>query len=134
MKTIIFISIFSVLYNLAFGQIDPTELKTSNMNKYGLHGSLKAKEGQAEELAKILIKASELVSTAKGCQLYVVGLDNTKPNTVWITEIWDTKEDHDNSLQVPGVRELIGTAMPLLDGQPEKGQELSILGGAGIME
>ena len=104
------------------------------MNKYGLHGSLKAKEGQTEELAKILIKASELVATVKGCQLYVVGLDDTKPNTVWITEIWDTKEDHDNSLQVPGVRELIGTAMPLLDGQPEKGQELSILGGAGIKE
>lgn len=102
------------------------------MNRYGLHGHLQAKEGKNEELAAILIKASELVSTAKGCKLYVIASDGTKPNTIWITEIWDSKEDHDNSLQVSGVRELIGTAMPLIDGKPELGQELSILGGFGI--
>ena len=104
------------------------------MNKYGLHGHLKAKEGSVQELADILLKASELVSTAKGCQLYMIGMDGSKPNTVWITEIWDSKEDHDNSLQAPGVRELIGTAMPLIDGKPESGQELSILGGFGIKD
>lgn len=132
MKTLMSIFIIALGSNLAFGQTDSTELNKSTMTKYGLHGSLKAREGKVEELAKILIKASQLVSTAKGCQLYVVGLDDTQPNTVWITEIWETKEDHDKSLEVPGVRELIKTAMPLLDGQPEKGQELSILGGAGI--
>jgi len=102
------------------------------MNKYGLHGHLQAKEGKGKELAAILIKASELVSTAKGCKLYVIGTDETKTDAVWITEIWDSKEDHDNSLQIPGVRELIGTAMPLIDGKPDLGQELSILGGFGI--
>jgi hypothetical protein len=29
------------------------------------------------------------------------------------------------------VRELIGQAMPLLDGKPERGQELEILGSTG---
>lgn len=104
------------------------------MNKYALHGQLKAKEGKAKELADILLKASELISTAKGCRLYVVGLDPTTPNSVWVTEIWDSKEDHDDSLQTPGVRELIGTAMPLLDGVPISGQSLSVLGGFGIKE
>ncbi len=45
---------------------------------------------------------------------------------------WDSKADHDNSLQVAGVKELISQAMPILDGRPEKGQELEILGGAGL--
>ena len=60
---------------------------------------------------------------------------NTLPadvNSVYVTEIWESKDDHDNSLKVKGVRELIMKAMPILDGQPTKGQELEILGGAGI--
>lgn len=102
------------------------------MKKYGLHGKLNATKGNVDRLADILIKASKLVSKAKGCQLYVIGKDESDPNAVWITEIWDSKEDHDNSLGVEGVKELIGEAMPLLNGQPEKGQELEILGGSGI--
>jgi quinol monooxygenase YgiN len=102
------------------------------MHKYGLHGKLKAKEGSVDKLTSILLKASELVSMAKGCQLYMISKDKTDLNSVWITEIWDAKEDHDNSLKVKGVRELIAQAMPIIDGPPEKGQELEILGGAGI--
>lgn len=99
---------------------------------YLLHGKLTAKPEKAEELANILLKASKLVSTAKGCKLYVISKDKNDVNSVYVTEIWDTKEDHDNSLNVEGVRELIMTAMPILDGQLTKGQELEILGGAGL--
>lgn len=106
--------------------------KGPNMNKYLLHGKLVAKQGHREELAAILIEASRLVATAKGCRLYAVGLDNNDPDSVFITEIWDSKDDHDNSLKVEGVREPIMKAMPLLDRPPTKGQEIEILGGAGI--
>ncbi|MCX2680036.1 antibiotic biosynthesis monooxygenase [Galbibacter sp. EGI 63066] len=99
------------------------------MNKYLLHGKLTAKEGHAEELANILIEASQLVSTAKGCKLYVVSKDENEPNSVYVTEIWERKEDHDNSLKDEEIRALIMKAMPVIDGQPEKGQELKLLGG-----
>lgn len=102
------------------------------MDKYLLHGKLTAKQGQRDQLAAILIDASKLVSTAQGCKLYVVGRDSNDVDSIFITEIWDSKEDHDNSLKIEGVRELIMKAMPLLDGQPTKGQEIEILGGAGI--
>ncbi|AZB30760.1 putative quinol monooxygenase [Chryseobacterium balustinum] len=101
-------------------------------NQYLLHGKLTAKAGQRNELANILLKASELVSTAKGCKLYAISKGENDTNSVYVTEIWDSKEDHDNSLKVEGVRELIMSAMPILDGQPTKGQELEILGGTGI--
>ena len=99
---------------------------------YLLHGKLNAIAGKTEELSNILLAASKLVSTAKGCKLYVVGKDNEDQAAVYITEIWDSKEDHDISLKVEGVRELIMKAMPILDGPPIKGQELEILGGAGV--
>lgn len=100
--------------------------------KYLLHGKLTAKQGEGNQLAGILIEASELIKTAKGCKLYVVSRDASNDNDVWVTEVWDSKEDHDNSLSVPGVKELIGRAMPILDGMPQKGQELELLGGHGI--
>lgn len=102
------------------------------MTKYGLHGKLTATAGNADKLASILLEAAKLVSTAKGCRLYMVSKDHSDEDAVWVTEAWDSKEDHDNSLQVAGVKELISQAMPLLNGRPEKGQELEILGGAGI--
>lgn len=99
---------------------------------YLLHGKLNAKAGKTEELANILLEASKLVSTAKGCKFYVIGKDKDDETAVYVTEIWTNKEDHDNSLKVEVVKELIMKAMPILEGQPMKGQELEILGGAGI--
>lgn len=99
---------------------------------YGLHGKLVAKEGKGKELSRILLDAAALMKSAKGCHLYAVSIDSSNPNEVWVTEIWETKEDHANSLNLPGVKELIGKAIPILDGSPQKGQELEILGGLGI--
>ncbi len=113
-------------------QTEPTIEKMDNSIKYALHGKLVAQDGKGNELAKILLDAASLMKSAKGCHLYVVGVDKNNPDEIWITEIWDSKVDHDNSLNVPGVRELIGKAIPILNGSPEKGQEWNILGGTGI--
>ena len=97
-----------------------------------LHGKLTAQSGHGEELTSILMEASKLISKAHGCILYVIGKDKDDDESVWITEIWDSKEDHDNSLNVYGVKELISKAIPILAGPPQKGQELQLLGGKGI--
>jgi quinol monooxygenase YgiN len=102
------------------------------MTTYFLHGKLVAKQGHRDELANILLDASKLISKAKGCKLYVIGLDKNDSNSVYVTEIWERKEDHDNSLSVEGVGELIKRARPILDGKPPEGQELEILGGTGL--
>lgn len=102
------------------------------MNHYLLHGKLEAKQSHRDELANILLEASKLVSMAKGCQLYVVGIDDKDDQSVYIAEIWDSKEDHDNSLKIDGIKEIITKAMPLLDSQPKKGQEIKIIGGLDI--
>lgn len=100
--------------------------------KYGLHGKLRATQGNGPKLAEILLQAAELVGKAEGCHLYVVSKDKQEPDAVWVTEVWDTKEAHDDSLKDKEVLALIGQAMPILDGRPEPGQVLDVLGGLGL--
>jgi quinol monooxygenase YgiN len=102
------------------------------MNKYLLHGKLVAQPGHGEQLRSILLKASEQVSASPGCRLYLISRDESDPDTVWVTEVWESKEDHAHSLQDEGVKELITHAMPILKGKPEGGQELIVVGGVGI--
>lgn len=103
------------------------EEKAESMSRYLLHGKLSATPGNTQKLTDVLMQASRMMSIAKGCNLYAISKDQADANSVWITEIWDSKEDHDNSLKSEKVRELISKAMPLLDGVPQKGQELEIL-------
>lgn len=41
-----------------------------------------------------------LMKNAQGCHLYVVGVNQENPGEMWITEIWESKEDQDSSLNV----------------------------------
>ena len=100
-------------------------------NKYGLYGKLQAQAGKGQELSEILLKAAKLMENAKGCILYTVNKTADNPDAIYIIEVWDSKEDHDHSLTLPGVRELIMQAMPILDGTPE-GITLEVLGGEGL--
>lgn len=100
-------------------------------NRYGLYVRLRAQAGRGRELGEIMLKAARLVEGAEGCVLYVVNKAADGPDDIRVMEVWDSKEDHDNSLTLPGVRELIAQAMPLLAGKPE-GVTLEVLGGKGV--
>ncbi len=99
---------------------------------YLLQGKLMAKAGERDQLAAILLQAAALMEHAAGCKLYAVATDTDNSDAVHITEIWASQADHDASLSVAGVRELIQQAMPLLASPPQKGQEYKVLGGWGI--
>ena len=53
------------------------------------------------------------------------------PNGVWVTEIWDSPEDHAASLTRPEARALIAEFMPLIAALPERAEKLTLLGGKG---
>ena len=101
------------------------------MNKYGLYTKFKTQKGKRDELVSILLQAAKLVSTAKGCNHYIIYKDTKDEDSVFVSEIWDTKEDHDNSLKIEGCMDLISKAMPLIDGKPE-GDILEVIGGKGL--
>ena len=80
---------------------------------YGLIGKMLTVEGKRDELLDILLKAT---GRMPGCHSYVVAKDVTDANAIWITEVWDTKENHDASLSLPAVKEAIAKARPLIAG------------------
>lgn len=99
------------------------------MAKYGLHNKLVAIDGKQQELASILVQASNLLKALVSCKLYLVSLEKEDNNAVWITEVWDSKEEHAHSLSDPKVKSFISQAIPLLASPPKGGQQLEILGG-----
>ncbi|MEQ9310779.1 MAG: putative quinol monooxygenase [Balneolaceae bacterium] len=123
-------SSLSLKMTLLYFDFDSFSKKIYSM-KYGLQGKLFAQSGKGNELASILVEAAELMKSAKGCHIYIVGQQAENKHTVCISEVWDSKEAHNESLNLPGVRELIGRAMPILEGQPES-FEVDIIGGQGL--
>jgi quinol monooxygenase YgiN len=63
-----------------------------------------------------------------GCRLYVVGVSETDPDLIWVNEVWESKDHHAASLQLPETRAAIARAMPMLTGE-FTGQELTVAGG-----
>ncbi len=78
---------------------------------HGLIGKMIAAEGKRDELIKILLDG---VSGMPGCLSYVVAKDPADKNAIWITEVWDSKESHAASLQLPAVKEAIAKGKPLI--------------------
>lgn len=85
---------------------------------YLMHGTLEALPQKGEELCRILTEATKIISQAQGCRLYLVSRTEEKPDTVYVTELWNSKEDHQQSLAVPGIKTLIDQAVPLLASSP----------------
>ena len=80
---------------------------------YGLIGKIIAVDGSRDELAGILHHGSRAMA---GCLSYVVALDAADDNTLWVTELWETREKHAASLSLPTVQEAIAKGRPLIAG------------------
>jgi quinol monooxygenase YgiN len=97
---------------------------------YGYIGSMRVKEGHRDAVAAILTSGADGLRAA-GCRLYAVGLSVTDENVIWVSEIWDSRQAHDASLQLPEAKAAIATAMPMLTGEFTS-QELTMAGGLGV--
>ena len=98
--------------------------------RYGYFGTMRVKPGHRDEVVATLVGGADGLKAA-GCDLYVVGTSDTDKDLVWVTEVWVSKEAHDNSLQLPEVTASITRTMPLLTGELTS-QEIDIVGGLGI--
>ena len=95
---------------------------------YGLIGKMLAAPGKRDELLEILL---ENVGTMPGCLSYIIARDPDSDDGIWITEVWDSKESHAGSLQLPQVQATIARARPLIAGFGEH-FETEPLGGVGL--
>lgn len=95
---------------------------------YGLIGRFLAAEGKREELIAILLEQD---GGMEGCLSYVVARDPADPNGIWISEVWDSAENHKASLTLPSVQDAITRARPLIAGFDQH-FETEPVGGIGL--
>jgi quinol monooxygenase YgiN len=95
---------------------------------YGMIGKLKAVPGKRGELIALL---TEGTADMPGCLAYVVAEDLKDPDGIWISEIWKTRQYHDDSLKLPAVQAAIAKGRPMIAGF-ETSAETRPVGGIGI--
>jgi len=95
---------------------------------YGMIGRIKAQPGQRAQLAAILLEGT---GSMPGCLSYIVAEDMADPDTLIVTEAWDSKQSHDDSLKLPAVQAAIAKARPLITGF-DRIAEMVPLGGLGL--
>ena len=59
--------------------------------------------GKRDEMIEIL-KERAADTDMPGCLSYVVAKDATDENTIWVTEVWDSRASHDSSPSLPAVK------------------------------
>jgi quinol monooxygenase YgiN len=84
---------------------------------YGLITNIKAKPGQRDVLAPILLQATQAMP---GCLSYVVAIDPLDSDALWITEVWDSADSHKASLALPAVKAALQAGRPLIAGMGER--------------
>lgn len=97
---------------------------------YAYQGTMRTRPGRRDEVVAILLGGAEGLRAA-GCHLYAVGVAETDPDLVVVSELWASKEHHDASLRLPETRAAIAAAMPLLTGE-FTGAEARVEGGLGV--
>ena len=99
------------------------------MSQFGMVGKMTTAPENRDTLLDILTQASQMMEALDECQFYVVSKDAGDDGTIWVMELWDSKDAHDQSLTRDDVRALIGQAMPLLTGQPDGATLIPVAGG-----
>jgi quinol monooxygenase YgiN len=97
---------------------------------YGYLGTMRTQPGLRDEVVRTLVEGADAL-TAAGCRLYVVSVSEDDPDCIWVNEVWESKDSHDASLQLPEVRAAIHATMPKLTGEFTS-QELHVVGGLGV--
>ena len=96
------------------GRIPMTAMGDTQMEEmYGIIAQMMAADGKRDELIGYLLAGTR---DMPGNQAYIIAKDLADENAIWITEVWNTKTDHQNSLKLPSVQEPITKGRPLIAG------------------
>lgn len=84
------------------------------MGIYGCYVKFTARPGQRDALVEHLLSAASGLREIAGCQLYLINTSPTEPQSVWVTEVWQSQQEHDASLHTPDAQAAISRVLPLL--------------------
>src|SRR5258708_632260 len=104
--------------------------REEQMSKVGLYVKFMTHPGQRDALVALLLAAAG-IQTVESCELYIVNVSATEPETVWVTEVWSSAAAHEASLTFEGSKAMIKRAMPLIAGAERI--DLLPIGGKALM-
>ena len=104
--------------------------KVKRMNTFGLYSKIRTQAGQREAMVAVLLEAAAVLQQVSGCQLYIVNLSVTEPDTVWVTEVWKSQAEHEASLTREDIQPILMRGRPLIAGFERI--EIEPLGGKGL--
>jgi quinol monooxygenase YgiN len=101
---------------------------------YALLNKLTAKPEQRQQVVDLLLESGRLLFPDNpSCHMYLVSEATDDPNVIWVTDLWTSKESHEQALKAPELRPYVEKTMPLLEGMPEQ-IEIRPVGGKGLPE
>lgn len=101
------------------------------MSKYSLFGKFEVKEGERDTMVDILLEAAESMKNLDECEIYLVNISESEPNSVYVYEVWSNENAHQASLTLEATQTLINRAKPIIAGI-ERISTLRTKGGKGI--
>ena len=110
---------------LAVAAVGPAVQAQEKTRMYGLIGQMLAAPGKRDELLAIL---AEGTGDMPGCLGYVIALDPTNADALWITEVWTDKDAHAASLKLPSVQAAIAKGRPIFAGFPQHFETIPVTG------
>jgi len=78
---------------------------------WGMIAKITCFPGKRSQLLEILKQAA---ADMPGCLSYIIAESPDEDNVLWVSEAWDSQTSHDASLSLPGVREALPRARPLI--------------------
>jgi quinol monooxygenase YgiN len=84
------------------------------VNTFGLYAQIRTQAGQRDALVAVLLEAAAVLQHVSGCQLYIVNVSATEPDTVWVTEVWRSRAEHEASLTLEDLQPILLRGRPLI--------------------
>jgi quinol monooxygenase YgiN len=104
--------------------------KETWMNTFGLYSKIRAQAGQRDALIAVLLEGANVLQQDAACYLYIVNVSATEPDTVWVTEAWRSRADHETSLTREDITPILLRGRPLIASFERI--ELEPIGGKGL--
>jgi quinol monooxygenase YgiN len=100
------------------------------VSRFGMHAKIRSQVGQRDALVAVLLEAAATLQQVPGCQLYLVSVSASEPETIWVTEVWSSQEEHQASLTHEDVQPILARGRPLIAAFERI--EIEPLGGKGL--
>ena len=98
------------------------------MEKFCVYGKLIAKEGKAQELAAYMQEVIKEMQNLDTCFCYILEEKTNELNNIYIYEVWESEQAHNDSLTLEVFQNLIAKARPIIAGM-ENLHKLTIFDG-----